>query len=854
MYVHDVTHDGVITFVGEVGSGLGNGGYGSYQDGFFHSGFSSQYAKFDISNLTQIGTGSSGLGGRDEDFGQVLGNLVFVGDDHGVGSALIVHQTAPDTNGPEVHWVHPQDGATDIEMTARVGVSMSDSVDIGSVDSNTFTVRRLGGVALPGKYSVQMGLVNFTPDSPLESDTTYEVVVSGIKDLVGNPGGTFVSQFTTADTSPPGCTLDPSPKAEVNASVYFDVGTVSGKEPITYSWDFGDDSSPTATSSDPATSHLYSTPGRYGVVLTVQNEFGSGGCSTVQIVHNPLTALPPVSSNTIIHNGERSYNVNPDNDTVTAISESDLSKVWEVSVGDNPRTLAEAPNGDIWIVNQGDATISVIGASDGILLDTIALPYASRPYGIAFSPNGSAAYVTLQGLDRLLKLDILGNIVGGINVGVQPRGIAISGDSSRILITRFISPPDHAEVRDVDAVTFTVAGTFDLAFDLGPDTESSGRGVPNYISSVTIAPDGRRAFVPSKKDNVARGLFRDGQQLTFESVVRTIVSQIDLTNGTEDLAARIDFNDRNMAVVVAFSPVGDIFLVAMQGSNKVEVYDTSNRSFLGAMNTGLAPQGMVFNDDASKLYVNNYMSRSVSVFDTSDLIEAVGNSAAQLAEVIAVANEKMLPEVLFGKQIFYNASDPRMSRDGYISCASCHADGGGDGQVWDFTQDGEGLRNTISLVGRAGMTHGNVHWTANFDEIQDFENDIRGRFGGAGFLTDPDFDSNMWNPNVPPVVHADEMESSRRTALAQDAAHTVSIQNFGFERSMLKAGEVLAWTNVDGVPHTITSGSRGQASGEFDSGPIAPGQSFAVRFDRPGEYSFTCTLHPFMTATVVVTE
>ena len=113
---------------------------------------------------------------------------------------------------------------------------------------------------------------------------------------------------------------------------------------------------------------------------------------------------------------------------------------------------------------------------------------------------------------------------------------------------------------------------------------------------------------------------------------------------------------------------------------------------------------------------------------------------------------------------------------------------------------------------------------------------------------------NMWNPNVPPVVHADEMESSRRTALAQDAAHTVSIQNFGFERSMLKAGEVLAWTNVDGVPHTITSGSRGQASGEFDSGPIAPGQSFAVRFDRPGEYSFTCTLHPFMTATVVVTE
>jgi cytochrome c peroxidase len=75
-----------------------------------------------------------------------------------------------------------------------------------------------------------------------------------------------------------------------------------------------------------------------------------------------------------------------------------------------------------------------------------------------------------------------------------------------------------------------------------------------------------------------------------------------------------------------------------------------------------------------------------------------------------------------------------MSRDGYLSCASCHLDGTHDGQVWDFTQVGEGLRNTIDLTGRAGTGHGNVHWTANFDEIQDFENDIRTQFSGNGFI------------------------------------------------------------------------------------------------------------------------
>ena len=98
-------------------------------------------------------------------------------------------------------------------------------------------------------------------------------------------------------------------------------------------------------------------------------------------------------------------------------------------------------------------------------------------------------------------------------------------------------------------------------------------------------------------------------------------------------------------------------------------------------------------------------------------------------------------ELFRGQQVFYDAADPRMSRDGYISCGTCHFEGGHDGMTWDFTGRGEGLRNTIDLRGRSGMGHGPVHWTANFDEIQDFENDIRGAFGGTGFLTDEDFEA-----------------------------------------------------------------------------------------------------------------
>ena len=86
--------------------------------------------------------------------------------------------------------------------------------------------------------------------------------------------------------------------------------------------------------------------------------------------------------------------------------------------------------------------------------------------------------------------------------------------------------------------------------------------------------------------------------------------------------------------------------------------------------------------------------------------------------------------MLQGKQFFYDARDTRLARDAYMSCATCHNDGGGDGRIWDLTGLGEGLRNTITLRGRAGG-QGFLHWTGNFDEVQDFEGQIRTLAGGT---------------------------------------------------------------------------------------------------------------------------
>ncbi len=58
----------------------------------------------------------------------------------------------------------------------------------------------------------------------------------------------------------------------------------------------------------------------------------------------------------------------------------------------------------------------------------------------------------------------------------------------------------------------------------------------------------------------------------------------------------------------------------------------------------------------------------------------------------------------------------------------------------EFTDRGEGVRNTISWMGHGSDAHGSMHWSANFDEVPDVEGDIRGPCGGFGLLADADFE------------------------------------------------------------------------------------------------------------------
>lgn len=84
-------------------------------------------------------------------------------------------------------------------------------------------------------------------------------------------------------------------------------------------------------------------------------------------------------------------------------------------------------------------------------------------------------------------------------------------------------------------------------------------------------------------------------------------------------------------------------------------------------------------------------------------------------------------------------------------------------------------------------------------------------------------------------------------AVAED--QTVTIDNFTFNppQVTVKAGTTITWTNQDDIPHTVTSTTRA-----FKSKALDTDDKFSFTFTTPGTYEYFCSLHPHMTATVVV--
>jgi plastocyanin len=89
----------------------------------------------------------------------------------------------------------------------------------------------------------------------------------------------------------------------------------------------------------------------------------------------------------------------------------------------------------------------------------------------------------------------------------------------------------------------------------------------------------------------------------------------------------------------------------------------------------------------------------------------------------------------------------------------------------------------------------------------------------------------------------------RAAAPAPLAEAEVKIDNFSFGPQIITVapGTKVTWKNRDDIPHTVVS-----ADGVFKSRALDTDESFSFTFDKPGTYSYFCSIHPKMTGQVMV--
>jgi plastocyanin len=95
--------------------------------------------------------------------------------------------------------------------------------------------------------------------------------------------------------------------------------------------------------------------------------------------------------------------------------------------------------------------------------------------------------------------------------------------------------------------------------------------------------------------------------------------------------------------------------------------------------------------------------------------------------------------------------------------------------------------------------------------------------------------------------------SSGTTSTTPSAGSHVVMKNLAFAPRKInaKVGQTIDWTNQDTAAHNVSyvSGPKFKSSGTLNTG-----SKFSLKLTQPGTIHYVCTIHPFMTATIVVSK
>ncbi|MGQ0637425.1 MAG: beta-propeller fold lactonase family protein [Planctomycetaceae bacterium] len=417
------------------------------------------------------------------------------------------------------------------------------------------------------------------------------------------------------------------------------------------------------------------------------------------------------SSNSLLDisaDGKLLATANHDNGTVSIVDLASATVLHEVRVGTRPEGVTfVGPTHTLAATVYGDDKVVLLDADRGEVTGEIDV--FDEPYGVVSNAGGSKLYVTLEYPGAVVEIDVAQRqIVRTIAAGAFVRGLALSPEGARLYVTEYLSAAVVA---------------IELASGRVVDHWQAGAS-QNLARQVALHPTRPKAYVPHIRSrvNVNQG---EGSVVPIVTVVDTRPGE-----GARRTTLPMDAFHRLFVVSnpweVAVSPDGRLLCAVFAGTDDMYVCDVLDDDyrelkFRQVKNLGHNPRAARFARDGRTFYVYNTLDFAVVAYDATSF---------EKQATIRVCENPLGDEVLRGKILFYSAHQPMVGRR-WISCASCHPDGDADGRTW---QNPEGLRNTTALYAMA-WTHP-IHWSADRDEVQDFEHTIRSKLmQGRGLIS-----------------------------------------------------------------------------------------------------------------------
>lgn len=389
---------------------------------------------------------------------------------------------------------------------------------------------------------------------------------------------------------------------------------------------------------------------------------------------------------------------NRDSGTVTIVDLESFTKAAEIPVGTHPEGVSFIGESlQLAVAVYGDDRVVLVDAAAGEVLGGVDV--FDEPYGVVSDAAGKTLYVTLDYPGEVVEIDVAGrSVVRTLKAGSFLRGIALAKPDRRLLVTEYYT----GIVRALDLESGEVVD------------EWTGTSADNLARQITLHPHRPKAYLPHIRSAITEA-HGSGSIFPYLSIIDT-----DAGEGRRRkripmdsfVGARVTSNPWEVAV----SPDGGRLYILFAGTDEMyacNVLDDNYREveYDRTVTLGHNPRAARVSPDGSRLFVYNALDFDVVAYDAQ--------SCERIAAV-SVCDNPLGEQILTGKRLFYSALQPMAGRR-WISCASCHPDGQPDGRTW---HNPEGLRNTQALAALA-WTHP-IHWSADRDEVQDFEHTIRG--------------------------------------------------------------------------------------------------------------------------------